>query len=86
MLTTITTEKQISDIHNFHRLPDEVKETIRKAKRIDSRGFQELVGYIDRQAIWSAGGYWTDGVCEADQVFHIESLGTANELVYKENK
>jgi hypothetical protein len=42
-------------------MPTEVQNEIKSADYIESRGFQELLGYKEEgKIIWSLGGHWTD--------------------------
>lgn len=56
-ITTINNKVEIKNI-DFKHLPKQVKELIKKADIIRSSGWQEIIGYIGRQAIWAMGGSW----------------------------
>ena len=76
--TAISFEKKLSDISNFKSLPDEVQKLILSAYKMESRGFQELVGYKligynGRQAVWSAVGHWSGS--GDDATFTVNSIG-----------
>jgi len=71
--TAISFEKKLSDISNFKSLPDEVQKLILSAYKMESRGFQELIGYNGRQAVWSAGGHWSGS--GDDATFTVNSIG-----------
>jgi hypothetical protein len=59
-ITVINFNKKASDIGNFYRLPEKIKNEIQDANQIVVRGFQELYGLDkDRVMSWSLGGYWT---------------------------
>jgi len=69
-ITVISFSKSIQQIKNFESLPDNVKEAIKTADHIESKGFQELLGYNkDNKIIWSAGGYWDA------ETFVLENFG-----------
>lgn len=82
-ITIIDFSKQFSDISNLDKLPEEIQKLIKRAERVESSGFQGLLGYIGRKLIWEAGGYWND------DKFFIESIGGKidNEhITWSENK
>jgi hypothetical protein len=57
--TVIDTSVEVKDIANFSKLPPEVQAEIKKTESIRSIGFQVIIGYKGRKAVWSAGGSWS---------------------------
>jgi hypothetical protein len=75
--------KTNSDVHNLDALPANARRVWDRAVRIESRGFQELLGYnADRKIIWSCGGYWTGQRANdnSPDLFHITSMGDGTQL------
>lgn len=73
-MTTISFDSCPNDIANLHQLPAQIHLTIRESGSIVVRGFQELLGYHERQLIWSAGGHWTSNKKNAK--FIVKNFGS----------
>lgn len=71
---------KIDNIQNFSKLPKEVQNIIKDADRLESKGYQELLGYKNRKIVFDASGHWNN-----DQFF-IDSLGADSGLQYSKNK
>lgn len=75
-ITTIDFHQSIEKIANFTQLPSNVQEAIKAADHIESKGFQELLGYDkENKIIWSAGGYWDGRENKPAEKFVIENFG-----------
>lgn len=81
-VTIISFGKTKDDIENADALPPKARNIFDSATRMESHGFQEMNGYIGRQAIWSCAGYWTGkGSTPATRgKFHITSMGNGEQL------
>lgn len=62
-------------IENFQELPKKCQELL-KNNRLESRGFQEVLGFDGRQLVFACGGYWN----EDENSFHITSIGDGTQL------
>ena len=58
-ITTFDFRHSVEKIKNFNELPADVQKAIKAADHIESKGFQELLGYDKgNKCMWSAGGHW----------------------------
>lgn len=72
--TVLNFKKMLKDIGNLETIPSETQKFLyREVDSLRSIGFQEMVGYIDRQVVISMGGFWGP-----DNKFYIQSYGMAN--------
>ena len=72
--TVINLKKMLKDIGNLEVIPNETQKFLyREVDSFRSIGFQEVVGYIDRQIIISMEGFWGP-----DNKFYILSYGIGN--------
>jgi cytochrome c-type biogenesis protein CcmH/NrfF len=75
-ITTIDFRQTVEKIKNFKQLPGNVQEAVKSADHIESKGFQELLGYDkENTLIWSAGGHWDGHENKPDEQFVIQSFG-----------
>jgi hypothetical protein len=75
-VTTIDFRHGVDKIKNFKELPSNVQEAINSADHIESKGFQELIGYDKgNTAIWSAGGHWDGRKNDPSEKFIVENFG-----------
>lgn len=73
-VTIIDFSKQLKDFDNVKELPDATQKFLyREINSFMSKGFQEVNGYIGRQAVISMGGHWLD-----NDKFEITSYGVGN--------
>jgi len=77
-VTIISFNKSISDIENFNELPEEIKKEIKAVEVIESRGFQELLGFSGRKVVWSLGGGWSKDSKDGEDTFTATSFGSSN--------
>lgn len=74
--TMISFRQTIDKIKNFKQLPNNVQDAIKSANHIESKGFQELLGYDkDNKIIWSAGGHWDGRENKPTEKFIVENFG-----------
>ena len=75
-VTMIDFRQPIEKIKNFNELPKNVQEAIKSADHIESKGFQELLGYDSSNTImWSAGGHWDGRKNDPSEKFSVENFG-----------
>jgi hypothetical protein len=75
-ITTIDFRQPLSKIKNFAELPTNVQEFIKSADHIESRGFQELIGFSkENKILWSAGGHWDGQRNTPTEKFVVENFG-----------
>jgi len=60
---------------NLSDLPPKAYAAFIKAEAVDSIGFHEVVGYINRTIVWAMNGHWSDEQDRSKQKSHITSMG-----------
>jgi len=75
-ITTIDFRHSIEKIKNFKDLPTNVQDAIKAADHIESKGFQELLGYDkSNKLMWSAGGHWDGHENKSTEKFIVQNFG-----------
>ena len=74
--TFISFRQPMTKIKNLQELPKNVQDAIKTADHIESKGFQELLGYDgNSKIIWSAGGHWDGHENKPSEKFTVENFG-----------
>lgn len=77
-ITTIDFRHSVEKIENLKELPAHIQDAIKAADHIESRGFQELIGYDKgNKAMWSAGGHWSGRENKPTEKFIVKNFGGA---------
>ena len=75
-ITTIDFRHSVEKIKNFNELPADVQKAIKAADHIESKGFQELIGYDKgNKILWSAGGHWDGHENKPTEKFIVQNFG-----------
>jgi len=74
--TFISFRQPMAKIKNLQELPKNIQDAIKTADHMESKGFQELLGYDgNNKIIWSAGGHWDGHENKPSEKFTVENFG-----------